>query len=119
MGCNRGNHDTDITFLFGITWSPGGDKSKPLSEAERAVLYIYWRVIRKHFTLRDLRKISKIDIKTIKRDICYMLMSRILALQRSRQMFHTKKKVRGQPTAQMELPKPPYQKIRKPPFPDR
>ena len=35
MGCDRSNHDTDITFLFGITWPQGGDKPKPLSEAER------------------------------------------------------------------------------------
>ena len=96
MGCNRRDHDTNITFLFGITWPLNGDDPKPLSEAERAVLYIYWRVIHRHFTLHDLRKISKIDVKKIMRDICYLLMTRILALQRARQLFYMRNKCAGE-----------------------
>ena len=88
VGCDAAKIHPTVTWLLGVTWDDDPRKCAPLSELERAILILSWRVLYRHMTLLDLGKTRKIKLKSVRKDLGRVLMDRILAFQQEKQNFY-------------------------------
>ena len=95
VDCDVANIHPTVTWLLGITWNNDPKTCNPLTELERAILIISWRVLYRHMTLLDLGKTKKIKMKSLQKDLGRTLMSRILAFQQEKRDFYLTNKCAG------------------------
>ena len=80
----------DLTWLFGIT-----AEGKPLNENERAILFLFWRVIYRRMQFLDRKKCT-FKTKPITREISYEFMKRILNFPSGKEEILPEKEKRSQ-----------------------
>ena len=71
MGKTSNEHKS-LTWLFGITAN-----DKALTEAERAILIVFWRVVYRRMTMLSLKK-RKFNKTSVIRELAFEIMKRIL-----------------------------------------
>ena len=85
MGKTSDEHKS-LTWLFGITAN-----DEALTESERAILIVFWRVVYRRMTLLSLKK-RKFNKASVIQELAFEIMKRILAFQIERRRFYFRRK---------------------------